>query len=81
MNIGIWCGYGKTLTPSTGIGVFAHNLARALAGQEGVERVVLAVHQGHAAAVQGTVATGEGRIAVVEIPRESFLQQIGRAHV
>lgn len=72
MKIGIWCGYGKTLTPSAGIGVFTHNLARALARQPAVEQVVLAVHRGDAPLVEETLAAGQGRVGIVDIPRESW---------
>jgi glycosyltransferase involved in cell wall biosynthesis len=69
MRIGIWCAYGKTLSPSGGIGVFVHNLVRGLAGCDEVENIVLAVHAGEEAVVAETVAMGRGRIATAAIHR------------
>jgi glycosyltransferase involved in cell wall biosynthesis len=43
-RIGIWCDYGRTLTPTEGIGVFAHNLAAGLIELEEPVDVVLLTH-------------------------------------
>lgn len=69
MKVGIWCAYGKTLEPSEGIGVFTHNLARALLGDQRVERIVIAIQAGEDDRVAATVAHGAGRIATVAIGR------------
>lgn len=69
MRVGIWCAYGKTLEPSEGIGVFTHNLARALLGDPRVDRILLAIHAGEEGRVAATVAHGAGRIATVSVGR------------
>ena len=75
MKVGIWCAYGKTLEPSEGIGVFAHNLARALIDDARVERIVLAICQGEAQRVAATVAAGRGRIETVSVGRLPWLRR------
>lgn len=42
MKVGVWCAYGKTLSVSDGIGVFAHSLAKYLARSPRVNGVVMA---------------------------------------
>lgn len=79
MNVGIWCAYGKTLEASEGIGVFAHNLARALLADARVARVVLAIHEGEAERVAATVATGGGRIQTVSVGRLPWLSRLRRS--
>lgn len=69
MKVGIWCAYGKTLEPSEGIGVFAHNLARALLDDPRVSRIVMAIHAGEEGRVAATVAHGGGRIETVSVGR------------
>lgn len=69
MKVGIWCAYGKTLDPSEGIGVFAHNLARALLDDPRVDRIVMAIHAGQEERVAATVAHGHGRITTVSVGR------------
>lgn len=69
MRIGIWCAYGKTLSPSGGIGVFVHNLLRGLAAHDEVENIVLVVHAGEESVMAETVALGRGRIGTAALRR------------
>jgi glycosyltransferase involved in cell wall biosynthesis len=75
MRIGIWCAYGRTLTPTEGIGVFTHAIARGLAGLPGVDDVQLVVHTGDEQAVEATVAAGGGRIHVATLDRQHWLDR------
>ena len=67
MKVGIWCAYGKTLTVTDGIGVFAHGLAKYLALSPRVNAVVLAIHAGDESQVAATVAAGAGKIRSVSL--------------
>ena len=67
MKVGIWCAYGKTLTVTDGIGVFAHGLAKYLALSPRVNAVVLAIHAGDESQVAATVAAGAGKIRAVSL--------------
>jgi len=69
VNVGIWCAYGQTLEPTEGIGVFAHELARALADSPRVGDVWLAVHAGDEPAVATTLAAGGGKIHALALTR------------
>ncbi len=75
MRIGIWCSYGRTLTPTEGIGVFTHAIARGLTALPGVHDVQLVVHAGSEQAVASTVAAGEGRIHVALLHRQHWLDR------
>jgi len=82
MRVGIWCNYGKTLVPSEGIGVFAHNLAANLAVAKDC-RVILVAGPGDSVLLDDTVSRGGGKIEVVESPRvprfkRFFLKQLKR---
>lgn len=72
MRIGIWCGYGRTLVPTEGIGVFTHALARGFARLPDVEDVQLVVHAGDEQLVASTVAAGRGRIHLASLHRQSW---------
>lgn len=67
MRIGIWCVYGHTLAADDGIGVFVHNLARALAGDARVSHVLLAIRRGDESVVEGLVREGAGRIGAAAV--------------
>jgi glycosyltransferase involved in cell wall biosynthesis len=67
VKVGIWCAYGKTLTLTDGIGVFAHGLAKYLAQSPRVNAVVLAIHRGDDQQVAATVAAGGGKIKTVAL--------------
>jgi len=67
VKVGIWCAYGKTLTVTDGIGVFAHGLAKYLARSPRVNAVVLAIHAGDEPQVAATVAAGQGGIQTVSL--------------
>jgi glycosyltransferase involved in cell wall biosynthesis len=73
--VGVWCAYGKTLTLTDGIGVFAHNLAKYLAQSPRVNGVVLAVHAGDEADVAATIAAGGGKIWSVALQTLPLLQR------
>jgi glycosyltransferase involved in cell wall biosynthesis len=75
VRIGIWCGYGRTLVPTEGIGVFTHALARGFAKLAGVEDVQLVVHAGDEALVAETVGAGGGRIHLATLHRQSWLDR------
>jgi glycosyltransferase involved in cell wall biosynthesis len=82
MRIGIWCNYGKTLVPSEGIGVFAHNLAANLVVAKDC-RVLLVAGPGDSGLMEETVSRGGGKIEIAESPRTSrlkrfFLKQLKR---
>jgi glycosyltransferase involved in cell wall biosynthesis len=47
MDLGIWCDYGTTLTPTEGIGVFVANLVQGLVHQPSIDRIVLVSRRGH----------------------------------
>ncbi len=68
MRVGIWCNYGKTLVPSEGIGVFAHNLAANLVSVRDC-RVLLVASPGDSGLMAETASRGVGKIEVVESPR------------
>jgi glycosyltransferase involved in cell wall biosynthesis len=75
VRIGIWCGYGRTLTPTEGIGVFTHALARGFSRLAGVEDVQLVVHAGDEPLVASTVAAGAGRIHLASLHRQSWIDR------
>ncbi len=69
MKVGVWCAYGKTLSVSDGIGVFAHSLAKYLARSPRVNGVVMAIHAGDESQMEATVAAGGGCIRTVSLKR------------
>jgi glycosyltransferase involved in cell wall biosynthesis len=73
LRVGIWCAYGETLSPSAGIGVFVHNLARGMAALDDQINVILAVHAGDESLVAETVAAGQGRITTAAVGRLSLV--------
>ncbi len=75
MRIGIWCGYGRTLVPTEGIGVFTHALARGFARLAEVEDVQLVVHAGDESLVASTLAAGAGRIHLASLHRQSWVDR------
>lgn len=75
MRIGIWCGYGHTLVPTEGIGVFTHALARGFARLAGVEDVMMVVHAGDEPLVAETVAAGAGRIHLASLQRQAWIDR------
>lgn len=75
MRIGIWCGYGRTLVPTEGIGVFTHALARGFARLADVTDVQLVIHAGDEPLVASTVAAGEGRIHLASLHRQSWIDR------
>ena len=75
MRIGIWCGYGRTLVPTEGIGVFTHALARGFARLADVTDVLLVIHAGDEPLVASTVAAGQGRIHVASLHRQSWIDR------
>ena len=75
MRIGIWCAYGKTLEPTEGIGVFAHNLARGLVEIDAVERVELLVHAGDEPLVADSVSGGGGRVGTISLQRLRLIER------
>lgn len=75
MKVGVWCAYGKTLSLTDGIGVFAHCLAKYLAHSPRVNGVVLAIHAGDEEVVAETVAAGGGKIQSVSLQTLSFTQR------
>ena len=75
MRIGIWCAYGRTLSPTEGIGVFTHGLACGLATLPGVDDVQLAIHAGDDRLVAASVDAGGGRIHVAAVKRQAWLDR------
>jgi glycosyltransferase involved in cell wall biosynthesis len=75
VRIGIWCGYGRTLVPTEGIGVFTHALARGFARLADVEDVQLVIHAGDEPLVASTVAAGAGRIHLASLHRQSWIDR------
>jgi len=75
VRIGIWCGYGRTLVPTEGIGVFTHALARGLARLADVDDVQLVIHAGDEPLVASTVAAGAGRIHLASLHRQSWIDR------
>jgi glycosyltransferase involved in cell wall biosynthesis len=75
VRIGIWCGYGRTLVPTEGIGVFTHALARGFSRLAEVEDVQLLIHAGDDPLVASTVAAGQGRIHLASLYRQSWVDR------
>ncbi len=75
MRIGIWCGYGRTLVPTEGIGVFTHALARGFSRLGGVDDVQLVIHAGDEPLVASTVVAGGGRIHLAALQRQSWIDR------
>ena len=71
LRIGIWCDYGFTLTPKTGIGVFVYNLVAGLLSLDEPIEVVMLVRQGDQRVTDCLRESARGRLHV--IPEPSWL--------